>query len=1124
MNTRYLVIGAVVLAGSLGTAAPTEWFGMDFAGYAEGAFLSEAGTVGGGWGNSSALVRAVDSEKGAMVSNYEHRVTFTAAETSDRTFVSSEYRFRADEIGDVDTVPGCGDSFGGFSLLADEDGEISFYGVGKDGWVALSAPGIVPAAQTWYDLRIEVRVAGGRRRIRYSIRQGGEWRPLADADGLAWQLVDAAETTGLSSVTACGAGLLSNFSAAQDDAVTAGEYYWIGEKNGDWSAAANWSLTEGGEPAEGAPHAVGDTAIVYGKATVKVDGVEVGLKNVNVTFVDDGTGNPAGRVTAGKVDLSATYTLDDATRPRVGKRLSFAHGSFYDYTPTFTTAWYRGDFSPLSGIGGSSPAAAFPTAVFEDEPFSTAADYTPTEADYERWLRFVAYEDGRPAFTKDILFSDLPVFYIDTDDGKEPTSAKEEHDATLFMQGNGTFKSQYDGVATVKVRGNSTKGYPKKPWKLKLDKKTNLCDLNAKSKHWVLLANWNDMSQMRNKLAADFANAIGGLGMRSTWVGVVFNGVYRGVYQLSEHVRVAEERINVYDWAGVGEEIADAIAAAEGLSKNDKKALEAWSETNLSWTTSGKMSLKGVDYDCRTYYPDYTNDITGGYVWEFDQFAGGTFNGGSVSDEVSSFSKLATGTLELAGAVNSPEYAVSNPEMFAWCTNFVCTYFSCFTSGRGYSAEGLHYTAYCDIDSMVAYFLVNELFGNVDAAKNSRYAYKDIGKKLRFGPVWDFDWGSASVTVDPHANYGGATAWQCARTGYDEQFFREWTADPYFCTRLYERYWEVRSTYTNAVCAGGLVDSYADTLRRAGAAHDRLWTQTRGSGSANVYRTFAEDQAILKEYFRRRLVWLDAQFASVPTLMDSLKDAKATKPYEANVSSLPIAFANAADGIACDGQSLIMKFTIPADRRSGVETLDVYVNGLACGDRLAVPASGEVELTIPNERFTEPKGRYNCISLVGNVAGTLNMRNYALVKFEDWPAEARTDAETDPATGDRVPSVPFKWVIDNAAVRRPDVRLMTEKSEFAAVLKTVPSPWGKSAPLWHDYVAGTNPDPNGTNAVLKITATGENGLPAAWTPDLGASRVYTIKGKASLSDPAETWHDRTSDDRFFKVTVEMPAE
>lgn len=1095
---------------------------MDFAGSADGAALSDAGAFGGGWGDSVAQVRAVDSVKGAQVTNIDHRVTFTAEQTGDHTFSSSDYRFRADEVGVTWAVPEPGDSVGGFTLLEDRDGVVSFHGVGNGRWVALSAPGIAPAAGTWYDLRVEVRVAGGRRRVRYSIRQDGEWRPLADADGLVWQPVDAAETTGVSSVTACGTGLLSNFSAVQDDAVTAGEYYWIGEPKGDWSDAANWSQTEGGTPAETAPHAVGDTAIIYGNVPVTVDGAAVGLRNVTVSFVDDGAGNPVGRVIAGKVDLSATYALDDASRPRAGRRLAFTRGRFYDVAPELAYAWYRGDSRSLADIGGASPASAFPKAVFEDIPFSTAADYVPDTSDDERWLRFVAYEDGRPVFKKDLLFSNLPVLYIDTDDGAEPTSAKEEHAAWLFMQGNDEFTSQYDGATTVKVRGNSTKGYPKKPWKLKLDKKTNLCDLNAKSKHWVLLANWNDISQMRNKLAADFANDIGGLGMRSTWVDVVFNGVHRGVYQLSEHVRVAKERIDVYDWTGVGEEIADAIAAAEGLSKNDKKALEAWSETNLSWTTSGKMSLHGVDYDCRTYYPASTNDITGGYVWEFDQFAGGTFNG--VSDEASHFSGLASGTLVLAGAVSSPEYAVSNPEMFAWCTNFVATYFSCFASGRGYSAEGLHYTDYCDIDSMVAYFLVNELFGNVDAAKNSRYAYKDIGGKLRFGPVWDFDWGSASVTVDPHANYGGATAWQCARTGYDEQFFREWTADPYFCTRLYERYREVRSVYTNAVCAGGLVDTYAETLRRAGAVHDALWPQTRSGGSVGVYRTFAEDQAILKEYFRRRLVWLDAQFASVPTLMGSLKDAKATKPYEANASSLPIAFSNAADGIAYDGQSLLLKFAIPADKRGGVETLDVYVNGLAFGERLAVPASGAIELAIPHERFTEPKGRCNCVSLVGNVAGVLSKRNYALVKFEDWPAEARTDAETDSATGGRVPSVPFKWVIDNAAARRPDVRLLTEKADFTAVLKEVPSPWGKPTPLWQDFVAGTNPDPDGTNAVFAITAIDANGVPTAWSPDLGTRRVYTIKGRASLSDIGESWHDRTSGDRFFKVTVEMPAD
>lgn len=44
-----------------------------------------------------------------------------------------------------------------------------------------------------------------------------------------------------------------------------------------------------------------------------------------------------------------------------------------------------------------------------------------------------------------------------------------------------------------------------------------------------------------------------------------------------------------------------------------------------------------------------------------------------------------------------------------------------------------------DIDSVVDAYIVEEVFKNLDAGWSSFYMYRDIGGKLFFGPVWDFD-------------------------------------------------------------------------------------------------------------------------------------------------------------------------------------------------------------------------------------------------------------------------------------------------------------------------------------------------------------------------------------------------
>jgi len=70
---------------------------------------------------------------------------------------------------------------------------------------------------------------------------------------------------------------------------------------------------------------------------------------------------------------------------------------------------------------------------------------------------------------------------------------------------------------------------------------------------------------------------------------------------------------------------------------------------------------------------------------------------------------------------------------------------------------------------------------------------------------------------------------------------------------------------------------------------------------------------------------------------------------------------------------------------------------------------------------------------------------------------------------------------------------------------------------WQEYLAGTVP--TNVNSVFAASVTVSNGLPfVTWTPDLGTARVYTIEGKASLTNTV--WASPTNAaTRFFKVRV-----
>lgn len=99
----------------------------------------------------------------------------------------------------------------------------------------------------------------------------------------------------------------------------------------------------------------------------------------------------------------------------------------------------------------------------------------------------------------------------------------------------------------IKARGNWTmRGFSKKPFKLKLGKKQELLGL-SNSKHFALLANADDnFGFLRNYTAFNLGKRIGLPWTPSSQpVEVIINGDYRGLYFLTESIRVENGRLNL---------------------------------------------------------------------------------------------------------------------------------------------------------------------------------------------------------------------------------------------------------------------------------------------------------------------------------------------------------------------------------------------------------------------------------------------------------------------------------------------------------------------------------------------------------------------------------------------------
>lgn len=142
----------------------------------------------------------------------------------------------------------------------------------------------------------------------------------------------------------------------------------------------------------------------------------------------------------------------------------------------------------------------------------------------------------------------LPVLYIETE-GRSPIVSKEVYlNATYRLDPMGAEGIEALGTEAeplpmqIRGRGHSSWKGPKKPYKIKLAKKTAMMGM-PKNKHWALL------KPTENTVAG---LQLGKL-MEMAWtpsfrpVEVVLNGDYIGLYFLTETIRIDENRVNIYE-------------------------------------------------------------------------------------------------------------------------------------------------------------------------------------------------------------------------------------------------------------------------------------------------------------------------------------------------------------------------------------------------------------------------------------------------------------------------------------------------------------------------------------------------------------------------------------------------
>lgn len=209
------------------------------------------------------------------------------------------------------------------------------------------------------------------------------------------------------------------------------------------------------------------------------------------------------------------------------------------------TTFQLGETPIFSGIEVSEVYTDSTKTPIENFEINWSADIFKrgtTKASVSKRGRSVTFDI---TFEGDLIDTGLPVVYLDTEN-KLPVDSKENYvKATMVIKDQGKIISEKS--LRMKGRGNATWTYPKKPYKLKLDKKASIMGMEE-AKDWVLLANYTDKTLMRVGISLKLSRL-----MNFPWtcddrfVEVVLNGEYIGNYQLVEPVQQGVNRVNIPD-------------------------------------------------------------------------------------------------------------------------------------------------------------------------------------------------------------------------------------------------------------------------------------------------------------------------------------------------------------------------------------------------------------------------------------------------------------------------------------------------------------------------------------------------------------------------------------------------
>ena len=189
--------------------------------------------------------------------------------------------------------------------------------------------------------------------------------------------------------------------------------------------------------------------------------------------------------------------------------------------------------------------------------------------------------------------TNLPTVSIHTQDGVIPYDKVTDIASQIAIISNDGTKLLYE-PGGVRERGNASRSFPKKPYRIKFDKKQKPLDAPAKAKKWTLINNYGDKTLMRNLLAFELSRKMGmPYTPYGTAVDVLLNGEYKGCYQLCDQVEVNDGRVEITEMTPE-DNTGDALTGGYFIE------VDAYAHEETSWFTStnnNPVTIKSPDED-----------------------------------------------------------------------------------------------------------------------------------------------------------------------------------------------------------------------------------------------------------------------------------------------------------------------------------------------------------------------------------------------------------------------------------------------------------------------------------------------------------------------------------------------